>query len=304
LGYFAQARDDFKKRTAHLKSLRAAETEMLTSAPHASHHIWTNLPDPKDGAFEGTTCTTKYLHLPHRPNPASGSAPMRASLVFEQVVAQLLFEATYDDAAGHCREYHVHWGAPPDACAKLAANPEAFLKAQKADDDVRVTLERYAVAKDLVVLGGPKPPDDPAGFVGFHCYMEGEAQARESTPVALSGYRFTADEIHVAPSPPNAALFIDRYDAVARLLVSGFHYGMLASEAGYEQAGAAGLEASFAGNDYLLTRLYELESIDIYLDPAWMANRSDLLEVYPYDLHLKNYVQVFRRQYARQWRRL
>ena len=53
-----------------------------------------------------------------------------------------------------------------------------------------------------------------------------------------------------------------------------------------------------------MTRLYGLDSLDIYLDAGWLAQRADLLEVYPYQRHLKNYVQVFRRQYRRERGRL
>ena len=301
-GFFRRAREDFRKRGAHLRSLEHAQADMLTSAPHASHHIWTTLPDPRDGAFEGTTCTNRYLRLPHRPTPPPG--PLQASKVWEHVVAQLLFEGTYDTAAGHCREYHVHWGTPADACERLAANPEAFLAADGARDDVRVTLDRYRVMADLAALGGPKPSAEPSTFVSFHCYVEGAGPERTRAPFTFAGQAFIAEKLRVAPSPPNDVLYIDRYDAVARLLVGGFRYGALMSEAGLEQAPAAGLEGAFADPEYLFTRLYELESVDIYLDPSWMANRPDLLEVYPYERHLKNFVQVFRRQYRRAQGRL
>jgi len=314
VGYFKQSLADFRRRSSRLASLRSAEQEILTSAPHASHHIWTTLPSPGDHAFEETSCTSRYLHLPHRPTPPPG--PARASKVFEHVVAQLLFEATYDDAAGRCREYHVHWGAPADACDRLVAHPEAFLQAEGALADVRETLGRYRVSNDLVALGGAVPPD-PASFVSFGCYAEatGEVQ-RTSAPLTLDGHSFTAARVRVPPSPPDAALFIDKYDAVARLLVNGFHYGTFLSEAGLETAAGAGtgagdagvmgteLESAFATSDFLLTRSYELESLDIYLDPGWLATRPDLLDVYPYARHLKNYVEVFRRQYRREWRRL
>jgi hypothetical protein len=302
LAYLKQSGEDFRRRSAHLASLGIAETEVLASAPHASQHIWTNLPDPGDGAFDETTCTARYLRLPHRPNPPPG--PLQASKVFEHVVGQLLFEGTYETPAANCREYHVHWGAPLDACKSLAANPEQFLAAASADADIRHTLQRQRVASDLVALGGPKPPADPASFVGFHCYFEGELRARTVTPFTFAGWRFTAEELDVPRSAPGAALYVDRYDAIGRLLVDGFHYGRLMSEAGFEEGSAAGLEGAFVGSDFLLTRLYELESIDIYLDPSWLLNRPDLLDVYPYERHLKNYVQVFRRQYRRQAVRL
>jgi hypothetical protein len=315
-GFFKQSLQDFRRRSSHLAALRRSEGEMLTAAPHASHHIWTNLPSPGDDAFEERTCTSRYLRLPHRPMPPPGSA--RASRVFEHVMAQLLFEATYDDAAAHCREYHVHWGAPVDACERLAANPDAFLKGDAALDDVRKTFERYQVEGDLVSLGGPKPPD-PTSFLSFSCYIEGAGGAqpardhaapgveagpeRTSTPFALAsigGLRFKAEKVRVPPSPATDTLYIDRYEAVGRLLASGFRYGSFFSEAGLDQGGGEGLESSFASADFLLVRTYELESIDIYLDPGWIASRPDLLDVYPYERHLKNFVALFRREYRRE----
>jgi hypothetical protein len=224
--------------------------------------------------------------------------------VFDHVLGQLVFEGTYDPPAGNCREYHVHWGASADACQRLASNPVAFLAAADALDDVRQTLTRYRVAGDLASLGGAKPPPDPSPFVSFRCYIEGQGAGRASMPLSLDGVSLMAGELRVAPSPPDTVLYVDRYDAVARLLASGFHYGHLLSEAGLDEGSAAGLEASFAGPDMFVTRLYELESIDIYLDPGWLLHRQDLLEVYPYERHLGNYVRVFRRQYRRQAGRL
>jgi hypothetical protein len=301
-GYFHKARQDFDERVHRLASLRGAERQILASAPHASHHVWTNLPYPGDNAFAETSCADKYRQLPHRPTPPEG--PQRASRVFEHVVAQLLFESSYEPAAGYCREFHVHWGAPLDACQQLAKNPEGFLASSSALDSVKVVLDRYRLGKELAALGAQKPPLEPQAFLSFQCYFEGGTEERKNTPFALAGYHFAADELRVPPSPPGALVFIDRYHAIAELLVHGFHYGRLLSEAGLEQGAATGLEASFAGRDYLLTRSYELDSIDIYLEPGWIAARPDLLEVYPYQRHLKNYVQTFRRQYRQERGRL
>ncbi len=149
--------------------------------------------------------------------------------------------------------------------------------------------------------------------MSFHCYFEGDAHERTARPFTLDGHPFAAEELAVPPSAPDAALYVDRYDAVARLLVSGFHYGRFLSEAALDGTAAApvgandpaaGLDGAFGADDFLLTRLYELESVDIYLDPAWLLKRPDLLDVYPYERHLRNYVQMFRRQYRRQAGRL
>jgi hypothetical protein len=301
-GYFQKLRLDFGARVGRLGSLRSAERQVLASAPHASHHIWTNLPDPGDGAFRAETCADRYRWLAHRPVPPEGDK--RASKVFEHVVAQLLFESRYEPAAGYCREYHVHWGAPTDACQRLAANPEAFLAASQARAPVAAVLERYRLSRELAALGTPPPAIEPAQVVSFQCYMEDNKDERKNAELSFAGYRFTVADLHVAPTAPGSVLYIDRYDAVAKLLVNGFHYGRLLSDAGLAEGAATGLEGSLGGRDYLLTRLYGLESFDIYLEPGWIATRPDLLEVYPYQRHLKNYVQTFRRQYRHERGRL
>jgi hypothetical protein len=304
-GWLDKSRRDFHARTSHLGALRGAERQVLASAPHASHHIWTNLPDPGDGAFRATTCADRYRWLAHRPTPPPGDK--QASKVFEHVVAQLLFESRYEPAAGYCREYHVHWNAPVDACERLVKAPEAFLDQSSALGDVRAVLDRQRLDRELAALGAgaaPKQALDPAAFVSFSCYVEGNGAARSSAGFTLDGHRFTAETQRVAPSPHDATLFVDRYDAVASLLVQGFHYGRLLSEAGLAEGNVAGVADSFAGRDFLLTRLYELDSLDLYLDPGWLAGRPDLLEVYPYERHLKNFVQTFRRQYRRERGRL
>jgi hypothetical protein len=123
-------------------------------------------------------------------------------------------------------------------------------------------------------------------------------------PFSLLGQRFTAEELGVAPSPADAALYIDRYDAVASLLVGGFHYANFLSEARLDQGAAPAFEASLSAPDELLTRLYELDGIDIYVDAGWIARRPDLLEVYPYERHLRSYVEMFRQRYRRERGRL
>lgn len=298
-GYVAKAKKDWNERTAHLPAIRASHRQTLLSAPHASHHVFTNLPDPGD-AFRRTTCANDYLKLPHRPSPPAG--PMRSSKLFEHVMAQLLFEPTYDAPAGHCREYHVHWGSPPDACARLAASPESFLAERRALDDVKAVLERHRIATELTALGGPPPGAEPGRFVSFQCYVEGDGGAveRRSMSFTLENRPFTAEEIRAPRPPSDEPVYVGTYDAVGKLFVKGFHYGLLLSEAGIETnapGAAAGIEASFSSDRFLLTRLYGLENVDIYLEPGWLAHRPDLLEVYPYERHLRNYVQTFRRRY-------
>jgi len=307
-GYVSGLKSDFEKRMSRLDSINTAQREVLSSAPHSSHHVWVSLPDPGGTSLFGAGCEDRYRYLPHRPAP--GDPAKAASQVFEHVLAQLLFESRYEPAAAYCREVVIHWGAPADACRQLAKDPEGFLAQSGALPHVRAVLDRWRLGNDLEQLGKQRSNRElpPQAFVSFSCWVEKPGAPgnpeRWSAPVKLDGLDLAAEELTVAPLPPGAPLFVERYDEVATLLTRGFHYGALLSEAGLEGRGGEGLEPSFSTSDFAMSRLFGLEAVDIYLEPGWMAHRPDLLEVYPYQLHLKNYVKVFRGQYRRERGRL
>lgn len=272
-------------RLDRLETVAVAQKQILVTAPRASHHIWTNLPAP--GKKRLQSCTERYRSLAHRP-----AASLGATGIFEHILGQLLFETRYEPSAGDCRELTIHWGAPADICTRLAANPAQVLVADGVLSDVRAVLEREGARKEL----HPTAPL-PQGYLSFACWIEGGGPSQRSFSFVLDGRGFTAHEIHVPPADPAAELHSDRYNWVAKLLAGNFHYGALLSEAGAQHAASGGLEAFFEPSDYLFSRTFGMESHDIYLEPGWIVRRRDLLEIYPYELHLKNYVQIFRRQY-------
>src|SRR5262249_12346814 len=151
-------------------------------------------------------------------------------------------------------------------CARLAANPDAVLGAAGALPSVQAALDRWRVGNELAGIGGgPKQSLTPQQFVTFQCYVEdGAESAPAHHALTVAGQRFVAEEVRLPPAARAVSpLWIDRYDAVAHMLVPSFHYGKLLSEAGIEGGPSENLSASFSGRDYLLTRLYGLESVDI-----------------------------------------
>ncbi|MGQ0506501.1 MAG: hypothetical protein ACT4TC_14405 [Myxococcaceae bacterium] len=284
-----------------LDLMLGTQGQVMSTAPRASHHIWTNLPKPGEDAFEPRTCVDRYRSLSHRPLPPAG--PTQASLVFEHVVGQLLFETRYEQAAGYCREYQVHWGAPKGACAKLAANPEKFLAETGALPHVRSVLRRYQLEQQSKPEVRRRTPHE---FLSFSCYIEGEEGGRKVLPLTFERLALSATELKAPTPPANSQLQVARYGQIASLLAPSFHYGVLLSEAGLDigRIEGAGFAEAFAAKDYPLSRLQGLGSLDIFLEPEWISTRTDLLQVYPYHLHLKNYVHLFRRQYLLQKGRL
>jgi hypothetical protein len=88
-------------------------------------------------------------------------------------------------------------------------------------------------------------------------------------------------------------------------MAPGFGYGRLTSN---QAVGAAPEEAALAETFrqpvFWLTKLDLLRDADLFLGNDWLAERPDLLEVYPYHLHLQNFIEIFRRQYKQHEGRL
>ena len=135
-------------------------------------------------------------------------------------------------------------------------------------------------------------------FLSFQCYFETDGAAPKSTPFTFAGHHFTVEEVRVPPSAPDASLYVDRYDAVAQAVRARLSLRRPPERRGHRARRGDGPSSRVRGTRLSAhARCYGLDSLDIYLDPGWIAARPDLLEVYPYERHLKNYVQIFRRQY-------
>src|SRR6185503_14025677 len=109
---------------------------------------------------------------------------------------------------------------------------DAVLAKVSALAPIRATLSRYRLGESLKDLGAQQRALAPSAFISFSCYIEDQPTPPQSHAFILDGQRFSAEEIHVARGATQPALYADRYDAISRLLVRGFHYGALLSEAG------------------------------------------------------------------------
>lgn len=305
---------DFQERQEQLGHLYENGEQVMASTPHASHHLWTNLPKPEN-AVPHRLCTEAFRQLPYR-LPEAQRTP---SNVLEHVWARLLFETRYEPAAGYCREYTIHWDAPVDACEKLAASPAAFLEESDALAEVKATLHRVRLGDEDARLKSATSKASSSmqptsvrraraeSVMSFSCYMEGGAAKgpqRRSTPFRFEELALKAEAVRV-PEQKADPLAVERLHALATLLAPSFHYGALLSEAGLSSQNASeGMSQAFAGGDYVLSRAHSLASVDVFLDSRWLGAQDDLLEIYPYHVHLKNFVNLFRTQYRSEKGRL
>jgi hypothetical protein len=300
----------------HLGAMFHAMFDSVAMQPRSSHHLFTNLPDPRPALgdrvrvlLDHGTCGARIAQLPHFPHMEPG--PAGPSKLLEHVLAQLLFNPSYKPVVADCKEVIVHWGAPPDACAKLAANPSAFLDEVGAADGVRGVLALRKRQLELSNIGKRAQPGEIASaqrIVSFQCLVVGdptEAANPIDRTVTLEGEQFQVRESRTTSLTSDEGSQIRLYKHLAELFAEGFGYGRLTSN---QAIGArpeeATMAASFRDSGLFLTKLDLLRDADLFLGNDWLAKRPDLLDVYPYHLHLQNFVEIFRRQYRQHRGRL
>jgi hypothetical protein len=300
----------------HFGAMFGGMFDSVAMRPRSSHHLFTNLPDPRPSlrdrfreVLDNEICGARLGQLPHFPRMEPGAAG--PSKLLEHVLAQLLFNPSYQPVVADCKEVIVHWGAPKDACAKLAANPHDFLDEYGAADDVSEVLESRKRKLELSRIGMRALPGEVATaqrIVSFQCLVVGDATetaAPIDRTVTLDGEQFHVREARTTGLASDEGSQIRLYKHLAELLAEGFGYGRLTSN---QAIGArpeeATMAASFGESALFLTKLDLLRDADLFLGNDWLAKRPDLLDVYPYHLHLQNFVEIFRRQYRQHRGRL
>ncbi len=297
----------FTGQLGHLETKLDTTANTVAMRPRSSHHVFTNLPDPRPGlgARIGRMlergCGARLAHLEHF--PAMEAGPHGASTMFEQVLDQLMFNPIYKPIVAQCEEIVVHWGAPANACKQIEANAATALDDLGALASVRAVLAWRDGRAELQHEATKHAPDvaAPSRIVSFQCMMFDDA-AEPAPPVertfALDGVILSAREARTKPLTADGASQVRLYKQLAALITPSFGYGRLTSN---QAIGAAPEEAAIADSfrqpTFMLTRLDLLRDADLFLGNEWLAKRPDLLAVYPYHLHLKNFIEIFRRQY-------
>jgi hypothetical protein len=285
----------------------------ITGSPHAVHHIWINLPDPHPAAlrdrFVGQLrCSQRFADLPLWPAWRPGDD---ARLV-EHVLGQLLFATRFGSTAS-CSDYELHWGAAPDTCRRLAADPIAVLDRDGALAGVRAVLDRRARQLELGALAtalGRPPRDVPpaaSAIVSLSCFIvdpppasaasSGTAGAVTGAMVDIGGDAVGLREIRVPGLRTGGDGPIDVYAALATLLA-----GKDTALATDTTAAAQAVE--LGGGDFLLVRLDPLFDGDPFRGARAALQRPELLEIYPFEHHLHAFIDGFRRRYLAQRGRL
>lgn len=302
---------ELRTRTNYLSDFLGDIRHSVTGTPHGSHHIFVNLPDPHphswlDRLTGHEPCTSLFADLPLWPRWTPETPP---GVVFEHVLGQLLFATRFGTPAA-CSDYTIHWDSPADACARLAADPIAFLDGAGALAPMRAVLDRRAHQLALRALAAdlghpatlPEPP--PARFVvSTACFVIGDQAASRpiGRDILLEGEPIAMRELHTTAIRPTGAGPVDVYLQLA-LLLGGSPYAGPAratrDRTSREPPGALDVA------DFPLLRLEPLASADPFTGERGVLDQPELLEVYPIELHLFAFVDAFRRAYLPQRGRL
>ncbi len=309
--------DAMRTRFDFFDTLAARQLHAIGGSPHASHHLWVSLPDPRGGTWLGDLlapprCEDRYADLPLWPAWREGA--WSPSALVEHVLGQLLFATRFGSPPATCRDVTVHWGAPVDACERLAADPAGFLDGAGALESVRAVIDRRRRQHELRALAvalGESPsfgePPEVEQLVSLQCLAVDPAGTGVAAgfTVTLDGQPLGVRQVRVPAIDAAGAGPLDVYAALAALL-AGPHGGAAAVDG--TRIGARPPEPSeVAGDDYLLSRLERLHDADPFLGVRWplaAPPRQGLVDVYPFHRHLFGFVDAFRRRYRAQRGRL
>src|SRR5207237_2777948 len=141
----------------------------------------------------------------------------------EHALGQLLFATRFGSTAS-CSDYTIHWGAPPDACARLAKDPVAFLGREGALASVRAVLDRRRRQNEMRALAeqlgkrAAAPPPAVSAIASLSCFIVDKAAPATGGTVTIDGDAIPTREIHVATVRTAADGPIDVYLALAAML--------------------------------------------------------------------------------------
>lgn len=336
--------DKFKLQLKELETLKDYRRYAISAAPRASHHIWTNLPYPENifieqyrKYFKPSFCIEQFQNQTNTVRLKKDDK-RKDSKMLEHVYGQVLFSPKIRNTVAFCKEYTIHWNSEPNTCERLKKNPEAVLQEENVLSEVELVLKRHDIANAILsldedtkriegisnkvenrksnknkIVKGKIAKDKQQirkknELVSFQCFMQSKKAGNKQSKVRLNDTRFLVRTRFFKKIEAEGDAQISMYKEFSKLLENRFHYSKLTSRSdinlGLEIGNVFSDQGSLEEPSYLFTRLERLKNVDIFLGNKWIFERDDLLEVYPYHVHLKNYIRSFRSEYSQSRGRL
>lgn len=179
----------------------------------------------------------------------------------------------------------------------------AAKSAEKGKKEPKVEGSKSPNAKEKPQEKEPKGPLAIENTVSFQCFMVTDQKpGKKDYEVAIGTHKFKAYETRLRKKHEGSDYLDVTHAAIlkdmAALSVPGFSYlGYLSNDASVRGMDKGSQSKVFANHRYMLTKLEILRSLDVLLGHEWLRKREDLLEVYPWFLHLYHFVEIFRGEY-------
>ncbi|MCB0366231.1 MAG: hypothetical protein H6624_08050 [Bdellovibrionaceae bacterium] len=291
-----------------LESITHSKVAEATGQARSRHFILSNLAPPENptwmkikDVFRPSRCIDEFSILPNRiPDPTDQAS---LSQSFLMASGHLLFDPKYRQTVSACKEYQFLWNVSLGTCTDMIKEPLPHL----------VRLGILQPIEDLLARHRHKALSDPLArlpkteqVVSISCLEYGHTTVSalrrtitvNGNKVALKVLRYPSLEFKTGDS-------VEVLKMVSRLATGKFHYGKLMSRASLSTENPIEVTEDLMADPYFrMTRLAFLEDLDVFLGPSWILDRRDLLEVYPYYMHLNHFVNSFRLNYAQSRGRL
>jgi len=140
-------------------------------------------------------------------------------------------------------------------------------------------------------------------LVSFQCFMQanGLNEKNIESNVTLDDTNFLVRTRFFPMIEDKGESQISMYREFSKVLEDNFYYSQLTSRSDVQIVSKSGDLSDGKGllenPSYLFSRLEMLKNVDIFLGNDWVLERDDLLAIYPYHVHLENYVSSFRNIY-------
>ncbi len=287
------------KRIKPMSHLKLSE---ISGAPRAQHFVIMNLPEPKGWFWKNlknklfpSQCVETESSYPNKlPEPKS-EVELSGNLV--SAFGHLLFDNRYNRVIGSCKEYELIWGQKNDICKTIRKNPAKELKKLGLNSKINKIIERY---NNKIKSYPENKTLTPKEVVSVNCLEFGSKKTQQKVyPFKIKDQNIWLKVLNYSKIDFKVGSSVESFQIASQLTSLRFHYGRFLSKASWSMDKEVSVtEELMNPDDFKMTRLVYLEDVDVFLSSHWILGREDLLEVYPYYLHLAHFVNSFRDNYA------
>ena len=231
-------------------------------------------------------------------NPEKGLEISGAKSHFDLLLHREEVQEKMDLLAKRIEKFQLNLDDPKDKDKDKEKDKEK--NKDKAKDKAKKSLDPFDKVAET------KHPITRAA--SFHCFMVGDEETDVvASKVKVKDFEFQLFEAHTSAtlSDQNAKIPVNWFKKMATVMHGNFRYAGFLSRKALRNRSQGDLSEMFnKATPFLLSKTQALKGIDIMLGDEWLHNRSDLLTVYPWSLHMHHFIKVFRKKFKAKWQRL